>query len=74
MADLSAEIRVVIHAHDQPAAHMDHGELALMPTGCAELVLYVNPQDTDRWLAQLLEEVRRASASIQDHEGPVHGG
>lgn len=60
MSELTAEVRVVIHASDRPAARMDHEDLAILPTGRDELVVYLRPEDAEPWLEELSARVREA--------------
>lgn len=60
MSELTAEVRVVIHAHDRPAAHMDHEDLAVMVTGGSDLVLFMRPQDAESWLRSLEARIQEA--------------
>ena len=62
MSELTAEVRVVIHAHDQPAATMDHGELAIRITGSDELVVFLDPKQAGPWLRLLEATVLEALA------------
>lgn len=61
MSELSAEVRVVVHAHDRPAAHMDHEDVAVLPTGRDELVLFFTPPDARRWLSEITEAINSAT-------------
>ena len=67
MADVLAEVRLVIHASDRPAAHMDLEELIIRPAGSDEVVLCLSPPDAERWLDELAEAIR--SATVQEGSG-----
>lgn len=60
MSELTAEVRVVIEAHDRPTARIDDGEIAILPTGRAELVLHLSPDAAGPWLRELETRVREA--------------
>lgn len=64
MSELTAEVRVVIHAHDQPAARMDHEDLAVMPGGSDELVLFISPENAESWLRLLEARIREALETL----------
>lgn len=61
LADVLAEVRVVIHAADRPAVSMDHGELVVRPCASDEVVLSFSPPDAKRWLSELAEAIHTAT-------------